>query len=389
MNRPWRRRLGRGRRHLIGRTGRQGRRGIGRTGGQEAADRTGGALGQPRGQAADDSTGHRGLAQAGPGELAGLRRRDGIRHGITGRTGQRTARRRPGHRPDTAGRDPQRRITPGEHRHRYHAWLAAAGIKAFVFDAHGRRRRRTWDRAWPAGWWWGRVSDLPLPAALVAGHQGEASAPGRRRDRSLSLVSPCSASVTQASRRVNKISIAPEPESRSGALKYGTHLHTPSGRSATVVGGYTPRVATGWMWDLTVTANHDFYVQVVRATILVHNVESCDIDQLKAYARQIRLAGDDPQAVNERVMAVGQDEAGNLTAGSSNSFDRGQRLMADQLKIRRVPSRAGYHAEEDLIADNEGSLWPLKRVASDNQVPCGPERNDCAGQLDRLGIEHN
>ena len=63
--------------------------------------------------------------------------------------------------------------------------------------------------------------------------------------------------------------------------------------------------------------------------------------------------------------------------------------MANELKIRRVPSRAGYHAEEDLIADNEGSLWPLRRVASDNQEPCGPERNDCAGQLDRLGIEHN
>lgn len=63
--------------------------------------------------------------------------------------------------------------------------------------------------------------------------------------------------------------------------------------------------------------------------------------------------------------------------------------MANELKIRRVPSRAGYHAEEDLIADNEGSLWPLRRVASDNQEPCGPERNDCAGQLDRLGIEYN
>jgi large repetitive protein len=176
---------------------------------------------------------------------------------------------------------------------------------------------------------------------------------------------------------------------KAGALKYGTHLRTPSGSSAAVVGGWTPKVTTGWMWDLTIRADHDFYIYTIRATILVHNVEPCDVDQLKSYARQIRLAGDDPQAINDRVVAVGQDEAGNLTAGSSNSFDRGQRLMADELQIRRVPSRAGYHAEEDLIADNEGSLWPLRRVASDNQAPCGPERNDCAGQLDRLGIEHN
>ncbi len=40
------------------------------------------------------------------------------------------------------------------------------------------------------------------------------------------------------------------------------HLKTPDGQSAVVVGGSTPAVHDGWMWDLTVPGNndHDFYV---------------------------------------------------------------------------------------------------------------------------------
>ncbi|HSZ42542.1 MAG TPA: Hint domain-containing protein [Trebonia sp.] len=37
-------------------------------------------------------------------------------------------------------------------------------------------------------------------------------------------------------------------------LKSGMHLKTPGGQSAVVVGGSTPAVRDGWMWDLTVPA---------------------------------------------------------------------------------------------------------------------------------------
>jgi hypothetical protein len=58
------------------------------------------------------------------------------------------------------------------------------------------------------------------------------------------------------------------------ALHYGTHLRTASGGSATVLGGWTPKVTTGWMWDLTVPGNndHDFYIATVGTGVLVHNV---------------------------------------------------------------------------------------------------------------------
>jgi len=59
---------------------------------------------------------------------------------------------------------------------------------------------------------------------------------------------------------------------KAGALKYGTHLRTPSGSTATVLGGHTPRDTTGWMWDLTITPSHDFYIETVVGAILVHNV---------------------------------------------------------------------------------------------------------------------
>ena len=56
-------------------------------------------------------------------------------------------------------------------------------------------------------------------------------------------------------------------------LKPGTHLKTPNGQLAVVVGGSTPAVHDGWMWDLTVPGNndHDFYVAAGTTEVLVHN----------------------------------------------------------------------------------------------------------------------
>jgi len=48
---------------------------------------------------------------------------------------------------------------------------------------------------------------------------------------------------------------------KAAALKHGTHLRTPAGGPATVIGGRTPRRRTGWMWDLTIPHVHDFYIQ--------------------------------------------------------------------------------------------------------------------------------
>jgi hypothetical protein len=58
---------------------------------------------------------------------------------------------------------------------------------------------------------------------------------------------------------------------KAGALRYGTHLRTPSGGTATALSGWTARQATGWMWDLTIPGDHDFYIQAAATAVLVHN----------------------------------------------------------------------------------------------------------------------
>jgi hypothetical protein len=60
---------------------------------------------------------------------------------------------------------------------------------------------------------------------------------------------------------------------KAAALRYGTRLRTPAGGTATVTGGHDPKNTTGWMSDLTIPGNHDFYVQASASAtaILVHN----------------------------------------------------------------------------------------------------------------------
>jgi hypothetical protein len=66
---------------------------------------------------------------------------------------------------------------------------------------------------------------------------------------------------------------------KAAALKYGTHLRSPSGTTVTVIGGYIPADSVGWMWDLSVPGNgdHDFYIDVVNTAVLVHN---CDVQSM-------------------------------------------------------------------------------------------------------------
>ncbi len=60
---------------------------------------------------------------------------------------------------------------------------------------------------------------------------------------------------------------------KADALKYGDHLRGPNGASVTVVAGWTPANPVGWMWDLSVPGgnDHDFYIDTVVGSVLVHN----------------------------------------------------------------------------------------------------------------------
>jgi hypothetical protein len=57
---------------------------------------------------------------------------------------------------------------------------------------------------------------------------------------------------------------------KAAALRYGTHLRTPGKSTVAVTYGLSSRARSGWMWDLTVTGDHDFYV-MAGSPVLVHN----------------------------------------------------------------------------------------------------------------------
>ena len=103
-------------------------------------------------------------------------------------------------------------------------------------------------------------------------------------------------------------------------------------------------------------------------------------------ASMIRQAGLHPASVNQRTIAVGEDINGQLFAGSSNGFDRGQRAAAEQFGIVCVSCKKGMHAEENLLREVPG----LKRVGTSVRTPCGAGDHNCRGQLlDRgVGIEN-
>jgi large repetitive protein len=80
---------------------------------------------------------------------------------------------------------------------------------------------------------------------------------------------------------------------KAAALKYGTHLRTPSSGTATALGGYAPKDRSGWMWDLTIPGNHDFYIQAATTAILVHNDTPCEAASRDALGRFTSGAGGD------------------------------------------------------------------------------------------------
>ncbi len=104
---------------------------------------------------------------------------------------------------------------------------------------------------------------------------------------------------------------------------------------------------------------------------------------LKSLADRVRLAGRHPAAINQRVIAIGEDSRGQLHAGSSNYFDAGQRAVLRELQIGRVPPIADYHAEEEILT----AIPDLVRIGISGQPPCGPEDHDCLGQLRNAGVE--
>ncbi|MGI9303951.1 MAG: polymorphic toxin-type HINT domain-containing protein, partial [Gammaproteobacteria bacterium] len=161
---------------------------------------------------------------------------------------------------------------------------------------------------------------------------------------------------------------------RADQLEVGEYVVVAGGRQIRVSRvDATPRTLTAY--NLEVDGFHTFFVG--EQGLWVHN--ECEKGALKSAAAEIREAGVHPAARNQRVVAVGEDASGNLFAGSSKFFDKGQRAAADALGIKRVPSRKGNHAEENLL----DAVPDLRRVGTDKLDPCP----NCLRQLIERGVK--
>jgi hypothetical protein len=144
---------------------------------------------------------------------------------------------------------------------------------------------------------------------------------------------------------------------KAGALKYGTHLRTPSGGTATVLGGSTPRDNSGWMWDLTVPGNndHDFYVQAATTATLVHNDSGCG-DAVQFGQRRIGPNFSVGGAFRGRsIYAVAQDlKSGALNPDGVkvNVFEHGGQLVAENNRSLAALSLAGLRPTNINILDS-------------------------------------
>jgi hypothetical protein len=148
---------------------------------------------------------------------------------------------------------------------------------------------------------------------------------------------------------------------KAAALKYGTHLRTPSsGGSVTVTGGYTPRDTAGWMWDLTIPGNndHDFYVVAGSTAVLVHNCgdDITDVGTNAAAsenpdltARVAEIHGElDPIAQGMRTTAVLRTQEGtDILASGGEDLNPAQRALAGPGDI--LGSLPGEHAEATAL----------------------------------------
>jgi hypothetical protein len=137
------------------------------------------------------------------------------------------------------------------------------------------------------------------------------------------------------------------------------HLKTPDGQSA-VVGGSTPAVRDGWMWDLTVPGNndHDFYVAVAATAVLVHN---CG-DGTPGYSTRTERAGDLPgkytqgQSTRDPASQWYHEMLSNDDLlGSINNADEGEGIVVSQ-EGRII---GGNHRMDELLTRvGEGRIGP-------------------------------
>ena len=134
---------------------------------------------------------------------------------------------------------------------------------------------------------------------------------------------------------------------KAANLHPGDHLRTPRSTTAIVAGGYTPSQSAGWMWDLTIPADHDFYIDTTVSAVLAHNCG--DPPGLDATGK-IHTAGDLPNYVpsnwtTEQLQQLESDLQQSIETRQQGLQDLGEeaahmrRLQEEIRLLRQVQKR--------------------------------------------------
>ena len=183
-------------------------------------------------------------------------------------------------------------------------------------------------------------------------------------------------------------------------LPKGDELTTADGSTATVLGGATPAVSSGDMWDITVPGDHDFYVLAGSAPVLVHN---CDPAAIAARAKDIADSVHSKiewwvARVKLRSTAVtaAQREDGSIVyivTGSGDGLEAAQKAYVEEIATLDAKGRPDIVVAENMSeahAEVNGAHYAasqrLKPIAgAANRNACSPD--GCTEFLQEVGAQ--
>jgi hypothetical protein len=114
---------------------------------------------------------------------------------------------------------------------------------------------------------------------------------------------------------------------KAAAFRYGARLGTLGTGNVTVLGGDSPAYSTGWMWDLSVPGDQDFYVKAGQSSVLVHNCTS--YSNLYGGSHGV-IAEVDEQGVLNLAIERGAD-----TPSGSEMFDEAMQAVGEHVRAIR------------------------------------------------------
>jgi RHS repeat-associated protein len=124
------------------------------------------------------------------------------------------------------------------------------------------------------------------------------------------------------------------------ALAAGDLLRTPGHTQVSVINGHAPADTVGWMWDLTIANDHDFYIDVANTAVLVHNCPT---------------AGEGSPRVSDVLKTkLGSIMRAPLPSGSPSWSDIGDMTM-DEVRAAARANQPGFKTILKLLTDSRFS----------------------------------